>query len=89
MSPRGRYQRVAALGERQRALAVRHGVAVDPHLDPALLGMSLDVVGRLCVRHYELVEASAFSGTSISRLRILPVGPLGSSSTNHTLRGYL
>jgi hypothetical protein len=28
-------------------------------------------------------------GTSISRLRILPVGPFGSSSTNHTLRGYL
>jgi hypothetical protein len=28
-------------------------------------------------------------GTSISRLRILPVGPLGSSSTNQTRRGYL
>jgi hypothetical protein len=29
------------------------------------------------------------SGTSISRLRILPVGPLGSSSRNQTRRGYL
>jgi hypothetical protein len=29
----------------------------------------------------------ASSGTSISRLRILPVGPLGSSSTNQILRG--
>jgi len=38
---------------------------------------------------YEPVEASTFSGTSISRFRILPVGPLGSSSTNQTLRGYL
>ena len=29
------------------------------------------------------------SGISIARLRILPVGPFGSSSTNHTCRGYL
>ena len=29
------------------------------------------------------------AGTSISRLRILPVGPLGSSSMNQTWRGYL
>ncbi len=29
------------------------------------------------------------AGASISRLRILPVGPLGSASTNHTCRGYL
>jgi hypothetical protein len=29
------------------------------------------------------------SGTSISRLRILPVGPFGSSSTNQMRRGYL
>ena len=29
------------------------------------------------------------SGTAISRLRILPVGPLGSSSRNQTTRGYL
>src|SRR3954470_5674155 len=28
-------------------------------------------------------------GTSTSRFRILPVGPFGSSSTIHTLRGYL
>ena len=28
-------------------------------------------------------------GASISRLRIFPVGPLGSSSTNQTSRGYL
>jgi hypothetical protein len=81
--------RQAALGERQRALRVGDRLAVDPHMDPALLGMRLDVVGRPCGGHYELVETSAFSGTSISRLRILPVGPFGSSSTNHTLRGYL
>src|SRR3954452_9288230 len=31
----------------------------------------------------------AGAGTSISRLRILPVGPLGSSSTNQMRRGYL
>jgi hypothetical protein len=29
------------------------------------------------------------AGRTISRLRILPVGPLGSASTIHTLRGYL
>ena len=29
------------------------------------------------------------SGTSISRFRIFPVGPIGSSSTNQILRGYL
>jgi flagellar biosynthesis GTPase FlhF len=29
------------------------------------------------------------SGTAISRLRILPVGPFGSSGTSHTWRGYL
>ena len=29
------------------------------------------------------------AGTSISRLRILPVGPLGSSSVSQTTRGYL
>ena len=34
-------------------------------------------------------SAQPDSGSSISRLRILPVGPLGSSSTNHTRRGYL
>jgi hypothetical protein len=48
--------------------------------------------GRWCAwseSGYEPVEASTFSGTSISRFRILPVGPLGSSSTNQTLRGYL
>ena len=33
--------------------------------------------------------AQSLSGGSISRLRILPVGPLGRSSTNHTWRGYL
>ena len=33
--------------------------------------------------------AAACSGTSIARLRILPVAPFGSSSTNHTWRGYL
>ena len=37
----------------------------------------------------EAQACSTFSGTSISRLRILPVGPLGSSSTNQILRGYL
>ena len=30
-------------------------------------------------------RAQSLTGGSISRLRILPVGPLGSSSTNHTL----
>src|SRR4051812_44925260 len=34
-------------------------------------------------------EAQRLTGTSISRLRILPVGPLGSSSTNQIARGYL
>ena len=29
------------------------------------------------------------AGATISRLRILPVGPFGSASTNHTCRGYL
>jgi hypothetical protein len=29
------------------------------------------------------------SGGLISRLRIFPVGPFGSSSTSHTRRGYL
>jgi hypothetical protein len=33
--------------------------------------------------------AAAWTGTSIARLRIFPVGPFGSSSTNHTWRGYL
>ena len=33
--------------------------------------------------------ASTSDGTSISRLRILPVGPLGSSSRNQIVRGYL
>ena len=33
--------------------------------------------------------ACSRSGTSISRLRILPVGPFGSSSTSQTWRGYL
>jgi hypothetical protein len=32
---------------------------------------------------------STCCGTSISRLRILPVGPFGSSSGNQILRGYL
>ena len=36
-----------------------------------------------------LSQASTEAGLSISRLRILPVGPLGSSSMNQTTRGYL
>ena len=35
------------------------------------------------------VMAQRSTGGLISRLRILPVGPLGSSSSNHTWRGYL
>src|SRR4051794_6390456 len=42
---------------------------------------------RLTERERYAVFAS--SGTSTSRLRILPVGPLGSSSGNQILRGYL
>ena len=33
--------------------------------------------------------AHPFPGSSISRLRILPVGPFGRSSTNQIRRGYL
>ena len=36
-----------------------------------------------------LAYGADLAGTSISRLRILPVGPFGSSSTNQTTRGYL
>ena len=70
------------------------------HLDGAgdLLGRAL-VLGQLAHEAIDLLDVSrggranrdahASLGGSISRLRILPVGPLGSSSTNHTLRGYL
>jgi hypothetical protein len=34
-------------------------------------------------------QAPTDAGALISRLRILPVGPFGSSSTSHTWRGYL
>jgi hypothetical protein len=50
-------------------------------------------IGEHCVeraRHAAHVTAPTIAaGARISRLRILPVGPLGSSSTNHTWRGYL
>src|SRR5439155_18516655 len=36
-----------------------------------------------------VVGHHASTGIAIPRLRILPVGPLGRSSTIHTLRGYL
>ena len=39
--------------------------------------------------HLSALQRATSAGTSISRLRILPVGPFGSSSTNQTLRGYL
>ena len=49
------------------------------------VGSGERVGDRQGCRHRALNSA----GTTISRLRILPVGPLGSESTNHTCRGYL
>src|SRR3954447_5695080 len=44
---------------------------------------------RHCGSHATAQTWSGASGGLISRLRILPVGPLGSSSTSQTWRGYL
>ena len=41
------------------------------------------------LRQLQVAYDFTSDGISISRLRILPVGPFGSSSTNQILRGYL
>src|ERR1700736_2812774 len=56
-------------------------------------GCSAYHFGLLCVCRPAVARLSpgcyAFTGMSMSRLRILPGGPLGSSSTNQIRRGYL
>ena len=72
-------------GEAGRELRPRH--AREPAAGRPAAGVGQErVEARGTVGHQEVL---ASSGTSISRLRILPVGPLGSSSTNQILRGYL
>ncbi len=56
---------------------------------PAAFNRTFVQCGSRRSSYSEPAPASTSEGTSISRLRILPVGPLGSSSMNHTLRGYL
>ena len=66
------------------------GCVVQPHVlavDHRLAAEAAPHPARRVLDHGAL--AAACSGTSISRLRILPVGPLGSSSSNQILRGYL
>ena len=68
----------AAYGALKRDLARRDWTDMNAYADAK---------GELIEAILEAVFAS--SGTSTSRLRILPVGPLGSSSGNQILRGYL
>ena len=75
-------------GPRRQAggeLRTRH--AREPAAGRPAAGIREQRVERGAALRHQLVLAS--SGTSISRLRILPVGPFGSSSTNQILRGYL
>ena len=61
----------------QTMAALNERIAADDRVESVLLGPLR--------RGY----ARSASGALISRLRILPVGPFGSSSENQILRGYL
>ena len=56
---------------------------------PLVLSLGHGYFAAASASAFSLASSSTSEGTSISRLRILPVGPLGSSSRNHTWRGYL
>ena len=67
--------------ERSTVMAeLNERIAADDRVDSVLLGLSDGVTRRL---------GDAAPACLISRLRILPVGPFGSSSGNQILRGYL
>jgi hypothetical protein len=46
------------------------------------------LISGLLRGHCDGHGADSSSGTTISRLRIFPVGPLGRAAMNHTRRGY-